>query len=326
MIRRLLRLGLLVLLPTLLLGLAPAWMEAKAKEADGARRKEPRPKRKKPKRSLAPSRTAGNKYALLIGVNAYDSEKLPRLEYAVRDATLTYKVLKAHGYQPTLLTDAAGRTNPSRSPTRDNIDRALDRLLGRYDRQRKRTAGGRFRAGDTLLLCFAGHGMQFGADAYLCPKDAVPTEKETGTLIAVKEVYARLEGAPRGVKLMLIDACRDDGGRGTRGVDGDSAPAPPRGVGALFSCSAGEKANEHQALKHGVFFYHVIRGLRGAARDRDSEEVTWDSLRSYVKRRVPAKVAQLFGRTDGEPNRRQSPNELGNLSGVPPVLIDLGRD
>jgi hypothetical protein len=274
----------------------------------------------------APARAAGKKYALLVGINAYDSDKLPRLEYAVRDAARTAAVLKKHGYDVTLLTDEAGRADQSRLPTRDNIERALDGLLGRYDPERKRTDGGRFRRGDTLLVGFAGHGVQFGADAFLCPQDAIPTEKQAGTLIAVKEVYARLEGAPRGVKLMLIDACRDDGGRGTRGVDGDSAPAPPRGVGVLFSCSAGEKANEHQDLKHGVFFYHVIRGLEGAAGEKESAEVTWDSLRSYVKRRVPAQVVQLYGRTDdGEPNRRQSPNELGNLSGVPPVLLHLDR-
>ena len=52
-------------------------------------------------------------------------------------------------------------------------------------------------------------------------------------------------------------------------------------------------------MKHGVFFYHVIRGLEGAAKEADADDVTWDSLRAYVKRRVPAAVAKLYGSEGG---------------------------
>ena len=40
-------------------------------------------------------------------------------------------------------------------------------------------------------------------------------------------------------------------------------PPTPKGVVALFSCSAKEKAYESDKLKHGVFFHYVIEALRG---------------------------------------------------------------
>jgi uncharacterized caspase-like protein len=39
----------------------------------------------------------------------------------------------------------------------------------------------------------------------------------------------------------------------------------PEGIVALFSCSAGQQSYEHPDLDHGVFFYHVLEGWKGAA-------------------------------------------------------------
>ena len=47
-------------------------------------------------------------------------------------------------------------------------------------------------------------------------------------------------------------------------------------------------------MEHGVFFYHVIKGLEGQAKERDEDVVTWDSLRSYVKKQVPREALKLF--------------------------------
>jgi hypothetical protein len=263
-----------------------------------------------------PRPAKSGRHALLVGVNQYDSDKLAALSFAVNDAAQTAEVLGRHGYEVTLLSDDTGGKDPKLLPTRENVERALTDLFGRYDEQKKRTEGGRFTAGDTVIIGFAGHGMQFGKEAYFCPKDAIPTMRQAGTLIGLSRIYALLEEAPRGVKLILVDACRDDGARGSRGIDGEGMPAPPRGIGVLLSCSEGERSFEHPQLKHGVFFDRVIKGLEGEAQDRDTGEVTWDSLRAYVKKQVPGAMAGLF--QDG---RLQQPNEIGNLSGVPPVLV-----
>jgi uncharacterized caspase-like protein len=109
-----------------------------------------------------------------------------------------------------------------------------------------------------VLLAFAGHGLQFDGqdDAYFCPADARPFKDETRTLVSLISMYAEMKRSFAGVKLLLVDACRDDpkATRGTRGVDGDTAPRPPTGVGTHFSCSKRQRACEHPDLKHGVFF------------------------------------------------------------------------
>ena len=64
----------------------------------------------------------GKKYALLVGINAYDSDKLPPLHYAVNDAAEAASVLQKNGYEVILLTDEVGKAERSQLPTRGNID------------------------------------------------------------------------------------------------------------------------------------------------------------------------------------------------------------
>src|SRR5205085_523549 len=71
-------------------------------------------------------------------------------------------------------------------------------------------------------------------------------------------------------------------------------------------------------LKHGVFFHHVLEGLKGAAKDEEGA-VTWDSLSSYVRKRVSREVPTLVGG-----GATQLPNVIADLSGESPVLVRPG--
>jgi hypothetical protein len=180
------------------------------------------------------------------------------------------------------------------------------------------------RKGDTILLAFAGHGLQFEGqkDGYFCPNDARPFAEKTDSLISLGKIYAELDASFAAVKIMLVDACRNDPlvPRGSRGVDADTAPPPPRGVAALFSCSAGQTAIEDSKLQHGVFFYYVLQGLMGAAKDADNE-VTIQGLSSYVSKQVAREVPKRYGA-----EAQQSPNLKADLSGIPPVVVRVNSD
>jgi uncharacterized caspase-like protein len=167
--------------------------------------------------------------------------------------------------------------------------------------------------GDLVLVGFAGHGLQFEDNngSYFCPADAHPSKPET--MLALREVYDELAECGAGAKLLLVDACRDKGKRS--GID--SGFQAPSGVGVLFSCSPGQFSFEAEKLKDGVFFYHVLEGLWGKAKEDDGE-VTWDGLRAYVKRQVARKVPDLYE------GAKQVPHSVENLADVP-ALVRLAR-
>lgn len=248
----------------------------------------------------------GKRYALLVGIKDYDHSKLKPLDFTENDVTDLGQLLRASGYEIKLLTGSKGKDNPDCQPTRSNILAQLKTMLDKCNRH------------DTVLVALAGHGLQFDQqkDSYFCPSDANPTKPQS--LVSLGNVYQQLDDSGAGVKLVLVDACRDDPmqGRG-RGIDGDNAPRPPRGVAVFFSCSAGQRAFEHNRLKHGVFFHYVLEGLKGAARNEDNE-VDWSRLTGYVSKKVSREVPKLMGN-----GAKQAPNLVADLSGEPPVLLRL---
>jgi formylglycine-generating enzyme required for sulfatase activity len=254
--------------------------------------------------SSAPAEAhAAKKYALLVGVNKYEHANLPPLEYAVADVAELRDVLTRAGYEVVLLTadEAKAKKDTGLAPTRPNVETHLKALVKKFAR------------GDTLVIGLAGHGLQFAGDedGYFCTEDARPFKERTDTLVSVKWIYERLhQDAADGAKLLLVDACRSIVKVRGRGINADDVPAPPKGVGVLLSCAAGQTAGEGEGFGggHGVFFHYVLEGLKGKARD-DEGAVTWDSLRSYVKKQVPKEI------------KEQTPEEAGRLTGVP-VLID----
>jgi general secretion pathway protein G len=115
-----------------------------------------------------------------------------------------------------------------------------------------------------------------------------------------------------GQKLLMVDACRNDAssGRG-RGVAAALVSLPEQ-TWVLLSCSRRERAFETKKLGggHGVFFYHVLEGLRGKAADEDGE-VTWGRLAEYVSKNVPKVVPDIIGG-----GAEQHPHELKSGAGV----------
>ena len=210
----------------------------------------------------------GDKYALLVGVRNYDKNELRNLPYTEADVTALAEVLKRAGYsRVVLMTQTHGAEEQRFLPEGARIRTALRGIL--EDRA----------ADDTVLVAFAGHGVQFAGEDenYFCPMDAKLRDKKT--LISLTEVYKDLEQSAAGTRLLLADCCRNDPrseqARAADRVKLESVTrpqraAPPGGVAAFFSCSAGEKAFEDADLKHGVFFHFIIEGLNGKA-DRDHE-------------------------------------------------------
>jgi uncharacterized caspase-like protein len=236
----------------------------------------------------------GKKYALLVGVRDYDHSRFAPLRYTENDMEELAKALP--GFEVKVLTTSRGQKKADEAPTATNIRKQLRRLLDK-----------RFRH-DMVLVALDGHGLQCKVTAgttekeesFFCPADARPRgdatlAEQSKTMLGFTELFRELDDCGAAVKLLLVDACRNDPKEGPN-VDVDTLPRLPRGTPALFSCRSGERAFETPKLGkgHGVFFYHVIQGLKSKAKNARGE-VTWSRLAVYVVDAVSEDVPKLIG-------------------------------
>jgi Caspase domain len=274
--------------------------------------------------SRAVEEDAPKKFALLVGVNRSEMRVFANhpLQFAERDVQELAAVLKDHGFTV--------RTLTGQEATKSNINNALRTVLN------GRTAK------DVVVLGLAGHGVQMPleddrgkpvrdehgrelSDAYFCPVNAV--FGRGSTMISLTRLIERLD-REGGINLLLVDSCRDnpDLYRGaTRSLSGDELIGRlPANSAILFSCSTGQQALEHTKAGggHGVFFYHIIEGLRGAAADPQTGEVGWNDLVAYVCKRVNSTARELDPDGARLANERsggllQTPHQLTNLVAMP---------
>ncbi|MEI6233896.1 MAG: caspase family protein [Planctomycetota bacterium] len=254
----------------------------------------------------------GEKHALLIGIQEYTGSGLGNLKYCEEDVHALAEVLPSLGYlkENTIILSrrsAKERDKDVFRPTAANVRKWLKSVCEDA------------RGNDSVLLAFAGHGVQLKGDGkmYFCPLDCDLNKVET--LISLDELYATMDTVCKArVKLLLVDACRNDPLDGARGNDErinsltlPQIPDPPGGMAAFFSCSKGQRAFESDTLKHGVFFYHLIEGLKGKA-GNDEGDVTVPILEDYLTRNVPRTVKREMS----NPDLLQIPERRGTLRGT----------
>lgn len=273
--------------------------------------------------SVLPVRAAadeGRRYALLVGVQQYDSEDMDDLRFTENDVEKLSEVLqrKPKPYSRiVVMTRERGQKDTSLLPTAANIRKQLEKLAAKCDKE------------DVLFVALTGHGVQPKGDkAYFCGYKAKLTDPTT--MVPLDEVYSTLEKSDAGLKVLVVDACRNDpGGKGIK-LEArkekeyervTTAAKPPAGVVALFSCSAGERSWEAEELKHGVFFGALIEGLGGAAARSGEEGVSWGSLAGYLQSRVMA-YSTSKKRTQ-RPHVKGDVNSALALMAVPPGATTL---
>jgi hypothetical protein len=259
----------------------------------------------------------GNNRAVLVGVKDYNHSRLSPLQFTENDVTELAEVLQQGKFDVTLLTTTEGQKNPNNQPTAKNIRAAIAAALEGAGKK------------DMILLAFAGHGLHLSVadggkqreESFFCPTDASPKSESTltinsQTMLGYTELFRNLDESGAGVKLLLIDACRNRAA-GLRGAGVSVLPRTPNGFAAMFSCSEGEFAAELPELGkgHGIFFHFVLEGLRGKARAEDG--VTWDDLARYVVKQVSTESIRMVGE-----GHRQTPHHVLNLRGLSPVLVE----
>ena len=172
-------------------------------------------------------------------------------------------MLLASGYRPehvrVLTLEKGSKEDPRFLPIGQNILTEFHLLAG--DRKSE----------DSLLVALVGHGLTRKikvkdaqgnevekSTGFFCPLNA--DIRDTRSMIALDDLYAALEQSRAGVKVMLVDACRDNPTEGNTGGDSlRSAAGPGLGRGALLvlgrrgrlgRCRPGGRSRRLLPLRH----------------------------------------------------------------------------
>ena len=203
---------------------------------------------------------AGNRYALLIGVNEY-SKPIKSLQFCVSDMELLAQCFERNGVPKDNIILVTDNSPSEFRPTGANIRRQIENITQLMQ------------SNDQLIVAFSGHGAMVDGASYLCPCDANLDDRNT--IIPRDWAFAQLEKCKAKQKIFIIDACRDEVAfgsqkalRGAKSLE-DPFGSKTHGFILISSCDKKQKSWEHTNLKHGVFTYFLAEGLSGEAKDED---------------------------------------------------------
>ena len=257
--------------------------------------------------ALAPN---PRRWALVIGVEKY--RQTVGADFARRDATVFREYARKRlGVSPeniALLLDE--------DATKANLEVELKDRLPR-----------RVRSGDEIVVYFAGHGLADPAtrQPYLLPADGNP-ESLAVSGMSLEALYTALGSLPAARVVVFLDACfSGPTGRGAE-VQPLLAQARPgtlvvvdpvlaaKNLVVLAAAQGNQVSNSISETGHGLFTYHLLKGLSGAAdTDRDGR-VRLGELAAYVRDAVDQAARLRFGGT-----RSQTPT-------IRPEVLDAARD
>ena len=175
--------------------------------------------------------------ALCIGNQDY--EILPKLDYAVADATEMEKALKSLGFDTMLGT---------------NLDRAaMANILSVFNEK--------IEGYDAILVYYAGHGFQIDNYNILAPIDLnihTGNKEIRFNAFPLQDILEIMCDNPEQTKIVILDACREN--LGYRGTFNTFAPiSAPRGSIIAFSTSPGKYSKESKEAGHGKYTEALLR-------------------------------------------------------------------
>ncbi len=223
------------------------------------------------------SADVGLRWAVVIGISRYQhaGAQLPNIRYADKDAEAFYQFLTSE--QGGRLANSNVRLLLNEEATFQNMREALFNFLSRPIEE------------DIVYIYFSGHGAPEPGDRdnlYLLPYDTDPS-KIVSTAFPMRDIEAALEHHIKAKRvLVLADACHAGGIESdfdTKGIGGTGNPInnflkllsetrPGRTIITASEAEELSREGEKWGGGHGVFTYHLLEGLQGAA-DSDGDKI-----------------------------------------------------
>lgn len=251
--------------------------------------------------------------AVVIGNRSYRTPGVPSVDYAERDA----RIFKAY------LTRTLGFREPDVMTYNDATFADFTQIFGTKEDHRGRLYS-RVKKGDKVIVYYSGHGAPDVNEGtgYFVPSDSDPSNlKLTG--YSVDQLTANLAKLPTKDITVVIDACFS--GQSHTGkflIEGISPailklknPEVIKGV-SLFSASEKNQVSSwYPEVRHGVFTYYFLAGMRGYADNNKDKKITYKELADYLAENVPDKVREI---SSGQ--RLQTPTFVGDEN---KVMVEL---
>jgi TPR repeat protein len=253
---------------------------------------------------------AERRVALIIGVSNYTT--IAPLKNTLNDGDLMAETLNSLDF------DVIQLENPSLFEMRSTL----------------KTFSFSAETADIALVYFAGHGLEFGGQNYLLPRDSEATSPSAAAAgsLSLDTVLEAVNGA-RQLRIVILDSCRtnpfsgngdasteaiiakvetsenSDGGlpQTVRGLAGLAEPSPDRGTLVAFAAEAGWAALDGSG-SNSPYTLALAENLKAA-----------DVEIGLVFRRVRDSVLKASG-------NRQVPHTYGSLSGNPYFLAGRATD
>lgn len=227
---------------------------------------------------MSPQQSTSNQksWALLVGIDDYADPSFPDLRFCVNDVLHLEDLLDKAGYTVICM-------HSQRSPVRDH----LFPQHGYIEAQFKKLEN-LFGPNDLLLVYFACHGTRRGNSPPVLITTDTRAETLSKTGIAVADVETWMRKSSAGQLVIMLDACHIGQGTDEREITVSSEFADavcksmPEGFVLIASSTASQTSREFGHLEHGLFSYHVISGLSGAAKAKKHEQVTIGSLKEHI--------------------------------------------
>jgi uncharacterized caspase-like protein len=231
------------------------------------------------------------KWALVVGIAGYpEFPEGERLAYAGRDAS---------EFAAFIETPEGGAFVPQNVHLITNSNAVRRRLFDEFEWLYNSVG-----PNDLVYVFFAGHGIEHRGVSYFLPFDA---SKERPEILGIpmSDFFRKVTTDLAAKQVVLfIDACHaaaasDGSARGPRQVDAVKQwdmlnQREGQVTMAFFSSLANERSWEDAELKHGLFSYFILKGLKGDAPKTPDGWIRADSLWAYVHDQVVNRSRSRF--------------------------------
>jgi hypothetical protein len=246
---------------------------------------------------LLPQSKEKDAIAIIIGIENY--KRAPRADFAKNDAELFYRyAVRRLGIPPNkikLLLDS--------DADQAGIIKAVRNWLPLHVNEGK----------TQVFLFYSGHGLpsKDGKDLYFLPHETdIDLVEETG--INQKQVLTTIDRSKPQSVIFFVDSCFSGISKKGESLIAGGRPVTltsnnfhaPAGFTALTASGPQQISSASQELRHGIFSYHLMKGMEGYADRNKDGDITSGELAEYVSINVKRGAMAI--------NRLQEPQLIGD--------------